>query len=452
MKSALTGVLFLQAYSFAPEPAGLAQLSPESFVRAVASGNTLLVAHGFDQGVNVNAVNADGRSALLVATQKGDPGLIERLLENGANLEQSDAAGTTPLMLAAEHGDLELMRRFLARAAKPDVVDQAGRAAIHRALDAGQYDAAELLVPAMVAAPVLAPDGRDLIAIACETGRASLIKAVLTRAPGALAWTPSSQRALTAAITARDTELTRLLLAKHATPPTVAGRGIPLLAQAIITDDRPLFDALLQAGTDPNAVVPAGADKEFLTLLGSSYIRDYVKGDDGITPLMLAAGFAKPEYVRALLDAGAEKNRLTSRYKMMALYFAARTNKWKAVQMLLGSGKAPESLRIEISLASQRAQIIRDGESIFQTVCSTGRAGYATPAGQYVITDKERSHKSTIYHVEMPFFMRLNCRDFGLHAGPVPNYPASHGCIRLPSEVAQKLFAEIPVGTVVMIN
>jgi len=52
----------------------------------------------------------------------------------------------------------------------------------------------------------------------------------------------------------------------------------------------------------------------------------------------------------------------------------------------------------------------------------------------------------------MPYFMRLNCRDFGMHAGVVASYPASHGCIRLPSGVARRLFSEIPVGTVVMIN
>jgi lipoprotein-anchoring transpeptidase ErfK/SrfK len=52
----------------------------------------------------------------------------------------------------------------------------------------------------------------------------------------------------------------------------------------------------------------------------------------------------------------------------------------------------------------------------------------------------------------MPYFMRLSCLDFGMHEGVVPNYPASHGCIRLPSEAARKLFAEIPVGTLVTVQ
>lgn len=452
LKGLLAGVILLRADSFAPEPAGRAQLPPESFTRAVENKNALLVEHCFAEGLNVNAPGTDGRSPLLVATMQRDRALIDRLLRAGADADQADGTGTTPTMLAAEQGDLDLLRAFIGRSAKLEAVDSSGHNAAARAVAAGKFDAAELLVRTAATLPAIGTDGRDFIAVACDTGDAPLISAVLARAPDALDWTPSSRGALTKALAANNAELTKLLLAKHAAPPTVEGRTIPLLAHAIATDDRPLFDALLAAGTDPNVLVPPGADKEFLTLLGSSYIRDYVKGDDGITPLMLAAGFAKPEYVRALLDAGAHKNRMTSRYKMMALYFAARTNKWKSVQMLLGSGETPEKLRIEISLARQRAAIIRNGEAIFQTACSTGRAGYSTPAGQYVITDKERNHKSTIYHVEMPFFMRLNCRDFGMHAGAVPNYPASHGCIRLPSEVAQKLFSEIPVGTVVMIN
>jgi lipoprotein-anchoring transpeptidase ErfK/SrfK len=52
----------------------------------------------------------------------------------------------------------------------------------------------------------------------------------------------------------------------------------------------------------------------------------------------------------------------------------------------------------------------------------------------------------------MPYFMRLSCLDFGMHEGVVPNHPASHGCIRLPGDVARRLFAEIPVGTVVTVK
>jgi lipoprotein-anchoring transpeptidase ErfK/SrfK len=153
-----------------------------------------------------------------------------------------------------------------------------------------------------------------------------------------------------------------------------------------------------------------------------------------------------------LLDAGADRNRPTVRYKMLPLYLAAETGQWRCTQLLLGTGPPPDQLRIEITLASQHISLIKDGVPVFSTVCSTGREGYSTRTGDYVITDKERSHRSTIYKVEMPYFMRLSCLDFGMHEGVVPNYPASHGCIRLPGEAARKFFAEIPVGTLVTVK
>ena len=84
--------------------------------------------------------------------------------------------------------------------------------------------------------------------------------------------------------------------------------------------------------------------------------------------------------------------------------------------------------------------------AIATTTVSTGRSGYRTPAGRYVITDKHRSHTSTLYHVEMPWFMRLNCSAIGLHSGVVTGRPASHGCIRLPYNQAKLFFSLTNVG------
>jgi hypothetical protein len=99
---------------------------------------------------------------------------------------------------------------------------------------------------------------------------------------------------------------------------------------------------------------------------------------------------------------------------MLPLYFAAWTQNWQCVQLLLGGGPMPDQLRVEISLAKQKMAVIKDGVTVFTTHCSTGRQGFPTPPGQYVITDKDRDHRSTIYKCAMPYFMRLNCRDFGI--------------------------------------
>jgi ankyrin repeat protein len=293
---------------------------------------------------------------------------------------------------------------------------------------------------------------RNLLTAALASGDMTIFQTILERFPPTLEWTANTHRALQAALSHGLREQVRLLLSKHPAPPTREGGVVPLIAYAIATDDAPLFQTLLACGSDPNLAIPKAAEKEFMALIKSKYLRLYIQEETGVNLLMLAAGLGKIDYVRALLDAGADRNRHTPREKMLPLYFAAWTENWQCVQMLLGGGPQPEQLRVEISLAKQRMAVIRDGETVFTSKVSTGRDGFTTKAGYYVITDKDRDHRSTIYKCPMPYFMRLSCRDFGIHEGLVQPYPASHGCIRLPGDAAKKLFVDLPIGTVVSIN
>jgi ankyrin repeat protein len=405
-----------------------------------------------DRRANVNVADQSGTTPLLRATAQHDGATVQRLLEAGANVDVADRAGTTPLMVAARYDNGELLRALVSRSANLEAADAEGRTAAHHAIIAGNQAAVELLLPGMAELqPGNGPTG-NLIELACGTGDERIIEAVLKRAPATLEWTPGTQRALNTALIAKNGELTKVLISRHPTPPMKEGTNVPLLAYAMVNDDTALVTALLSAGVNPNTTLPVPHDKAFVSQIKPQYLRSFAVSDEGITMLMIAAGLGREDFVRALLDAGAERNRTTVKHKMLALYFAARTDSWRCMQMLLGRGPSPSELRIEISLAAQRALVFKDGAQVFETAISSGRKGFATPSGQFVVTDKKRSHKSSIYHVNMPFFMRLNGLDFGLHQGVVPNYPASHGCIRLPSAAAAKLFAEIPVGTLVTIN
>ncbi len=402
--------------------------------------------------VDVNARDENGRTPLWLATAREEPATVQHLLDKGADVDRVDSNGITPLMMAADRGDLDLLETFLAHKADRDSVDSKGHNALHHAIMAGRSEALARLLDSRAQPPLSDTEGAELLSLADDSGQPEMVAAVLNHMPENLSWTPETRRALQASLDRGQTALTRLLLQKHSAPPTVEGKTTPLLVQALLTNDVDTCSELLAAGANPNAVLPAPPEKDFLAAL-PRHLRDYAEVDKGVTPLMVAASLGKPELVRALLDAGAEKNRLTSRYKMMALYFAAHSKNWKSMQMLLGGGPTPEKLHIEVSLHAQKASVIKDGTPIFETQCSTGRDGFSTPSGEFVITDKDLSHRSTIYKVEMPYFMRLNCLDFGMHeSGSVPRYPASHGCIRLPAAAARKLFTEIPVGTVVMIN
>ena len=414
-------LLLLAATSLGPEPYARTPISADDFARAVAIHCESLIELYLTEHLDPNARVAQGRTLLLIATLQQDWETVRRLIDAGARVDLADKSGFTPLMAAAMHGNLEMFRAFLERSAN---VNMAARCR----------------------------DGRDLLGMALDGGNKKIVEIVLERLPLMQRWTASTQRVLAAALAAGNKDRIRLLLHKHAAPPTPEGKSVPLLAYSIASNDAPLFTTLLACGADPNTALPAKYDKEFLASLESKMLRSYLEDDRGVTVLMLAAGLGKEEYLRALLDAGADRKRETSRSKMLALYFAAETQNWRCTQILLGSGPPPDQLRIEISLASQHAKLIKNGVPVLSTTCSTGRSGYSTRTGTYVITDKDRNHWSTIYKVEMPYFMRLSCLDFGMHEGVVPNYPASHGCIRLPGDVARKFFQEIPIGTLVTVK
>jgi len=390
-------------------------------VRAVTTNRTSLIELCLIEHVDPNGRDAQGRTPLLIATSQQNWKLARRLIDTGALVDIADERGFMPLMAAAMHGNLEMFRSLLAHSAN-----------LH--------------------AETRCTDGRDLLGMALDGSNSDIIKTVTERLPLMPQWTTSTRRALDAALLTKNKEQIRLLLGRHAKPPTPEGKKVPLLAYAIVKNDAPLLNTLLTCGADPNTVLPARCDKDFLALLPSKSLCGYIEEDKNVTVLMLAAGLGREDYLRALLEAGADRNRPTKRDKMIALYIAAETGQWRCTQILLGSGPSPDQLRIEISLASQRAALIENGVPIFRTECSTGRQGYSTRTGRFVITDKERNHRSTIYKVDMPYFMRLSCLDFGMHAGVVPNYPASHGCIRLPAEAARKFFSEIPIGTLVTVN
>jgi ankyrin repeat protein len=378
--------------------------------------------------------------------------IVRKLIDAGAPVESADETGLTALMVAAQQGNVEMLRTLLERQARVDFMDFEGRTAIHYAMSAGKREAVQLLLSLAPTFDPASAAAHNLLTAALASGDMAIFQTILERFPPTLEWTADTQHALEVGLRHDMKEQVRLLLSKHPAPPTRAGGVVPLIAYAIATDDAALFQTLLSCGSDPNLAIPKAAEKEFMALIKSKYLRLYIQEETGVNLLMLAAGLGKTNYVRALLDAGADRNRHTPREKMLPLYFAAWTENWQCVQMLLGGGPQPEQLRVEVSLAKQHMDVIKDGISVFTTKVSTGRDGFTTKPGYYVITDKDRDHRSTIYKCPMPYFMRLSCRDFGLHEGVVQPYPASHGCIRLPGDAAKKLFVDLPIGTVVNIN
>jgi lipoprotein-anchoring transpeptidase ErfK/SrfK len=146
-----------------------------------------------------------------------------------------------------------------------------------------------------------------------------------------------------------------------------------------------------------------------------------------------------------------------------------------------GSGQ-PGPLSVNIDLSEQRAYLFKNGQNVGWTYVATGRSGFATPTGTFRIMEKIANKRSNRYGMivdrngsvvnsnatagvsrvppggyfvgaSMPYWMRITGYGVGMHAGPIPRpgSPASHGCIRLPRNMAETIFDHAPVGTRVTI-
>lgn len=106
-----------------------------------------------------------------------------------------------------------------------------------------------------------------------------------------------------------------------------------------------------------------------------------------------------------------------------------------------------------VSLSEQRAYVYRNGIRIGVSKVSTGKPGFETPTGVFSILQKRREHYSNLYdNAPMPFMQRLTWDGVALHAGRTPDYPASHGCIRLPYAFSEVLFSVTVRGMTVVVT
>lgn len=106
-----------------------------------------------------------------------------------------------------------------------------------------------------------------------------------------------------------------------------------------------------------------------------------------------------------------------------------------------------------VSLTEQRVYVYRNGLLVGVSTVSTGKPGHETPTGVFTILQKDKDHHSSTYNnAPMPYQERLTWDGVALHAGGLPGYPESHGCVHLPTEFARLLFDATHMGMTVVIG
>jgi lipoprotein-anchoring transpeptidase ErfK/SrfK len=151
------------------------------------------------------------------------------------------------------------------------------------------------------------------------------------------------------------------------------------------------------------------------------------------------------------------------------------------VNASLAGAISPANSRVLISLSKQRAYLMVGNDVYIDTPISSGKRAGMTPTGNFTVMEKDLNHRSSVYGdfvdakgrtvrsgvstkvdsapsgtkyvgAPMKYFCRLTSNGVGMHIGILPGYPASHGCIRLPANIAPLIYEKVKVGTPVTIE
>jgi len=123
----------------------------------------------------------------------------------------------------------------------------------------------------------------------------------------------------------------------------------------------------------------------------------------------------------------------------------------RPIEVVQSRSAGPPIMAI-VSLSKQHVTIYDAEGWIMRAPVSSGRKGYETPAGIYSVLQKEAEHYSNLYEDGyMPFMQRITWSGIALHGGPLPGYPASHGCVRMPVDFAERLFGLTKLGMRVIV-
>lgn len=409
-------------------------------LRAMEQGWMELIEPLVKNGADINAVNAQGQNAAIAALEQGKVEAFQRLVRLGAQPPQ--ATWSTTLHEAVATAKLPKLRSLLAAGIRPDPATDDSLQLLQTALRQKDLSPLTILLEHQIQHDALFHQ-------ACEMGRLDILQLLekngFTHDPLLDA---TYDHPLHAAVRSGNAELLHHLLQS---PYNIHVLGIenqtPLVC-AIARHRHEMVRLLLKYKADPNRLLESKANPAFLSLFANKGMRWYLSFDRNLTPLMIAADSGQVEMARTLMENGAKLGTYTAVNKTWPLNFACRNADVPMMRLLLRKNPYVETQKIVVSLKKQEAQLFDTcGNVIFSTKVSTGKRGFATPTGTYVITNKHRDWSSTIYQgASMPCFQRLSCGDFGFHQGIVPGYPASHGCLRVPYGNAQKLFALTQVG------
>jgi lipoprotein-anchoring transpeptidase ErfK/SrfK/peptidoglycan hydrolase-like protein with peptidoglycan-binding domain len=216
-----------------------------------------------------------------------------------------------------------------------------------------------------------------------------------------------------------------------------ADAAVPLSASAAAEElEAPAYGAVMLASAEPVTVTPANAKLSQLEAWQGALPELHTR-----IPKLQALALRRPLRLKVVAPARA------------IVPLVRAFDDPNAPAPAVAAPPAREPVMLVVSLDAQRLDVYRGIKHLTTAKISSGMPGYDTRTGVFSILEKKRRHHSNLYGgAPMPWMQRLTRSGTALHAGAIPGYPASHGCVRLPYSFAPKLFELTKVGENVVVT
>lgn len=413
-------------------------------------------------GADPNSPASDGQTTLSLALQDGQANLACTLIEKGAN-PNALILGEPTLNAVLRNwkgwqleqsAAMRILGSLLVSGADIEKEDSKGQRPLQIALETDFRPSLELLMPRV-------ENVSGCLWLAIQHNNVAAIKELLVKGTPVEEVGPAGDTPLLYAIRQNRPSLVTALLSAGADPDQFCNEGQRALFLALALQNNDIILTLLNHENKPslNVIMEETVSEEFRTLYGKtqkSQLDWYCRNETGLTSLMFAVLIKNLPAAERMIALGMDKNQGTAKPGVVyPIQMAAKNGDVKMQQLILGVPYADDqqARKFVIDLSSQKVTYYEHGEVKKTSRISSGQRGHRTPTGEFVITDKDRNHRSNLYGgAKMNYFQRFSCRAEGFHEGYTGSSFASHGCVRLPRSTAQFFWKHTKVGDRVTIQ
>ena len=416
------------------------------------------VAFLLENGANPNSPALDGQTPLALALQNGQGTLACKILEKGADPKGLILGEPALVKVLKDHTKWNLEPEVASRVlgtlivsgADPEQAGSDGRRPLQIALETNFKPSLELLMPRV-------ENVKGSLWLAIAHNNVAAIENLLGKGAPVEEIGPEGDTPLIHALRTNKADLVTSLLSADADPNQFCKEGQRALFLVLASKNEAATLALLSHRNSPDltVIMENPVSEEFRDIFARKGLFDwYCRNETGLTPLMASVMLRSIPLTERLLELGMDRFAGSTK-GVYPIQMAAANSDIKMQQLLIGVSYRDEDQvrKFVIDLSEQKVRYYKNGEVVKTSRISSGKSGYRTPTGEYVITDKTRHKRSNIYNDSpMPYFQRFSCKAIGFHEGNTYSRYASHGCIRLPRSTAQYFWKEGQLGDRVTIQ